>query len=168
MPPRHQRPTRSSSSSRGAQSTGAMNPSLASIDAKMKLLGQRMKILENNLQVMGRTLVAHNKKMKELESLAGSGSGKTPDLTALKTSIKEELALEMTDSGNILPPLSNEAQFTKRDSQQLHELNKMLESVRQEVNELKYVVDSINPLEYVTLDQLNDVIDRKFERMKKL
>jgi hypothetical protein len=38
------------------------------IDKKMKLLSQRLKIIESNEKVIGRTLTELNKKVKKLES----------------------------------------------------------------------------------------------------
>jgi len=145
-----------------------MTPSMASLDAKFKLVAQRMKIIENNEQVIGRTLVAHNKKLKELEAtLAAAGSGgKAPDITKLKDTLKEELKAEMMSSSFIAPPMEHETS-SPRDSSELVNIKRAVELLRQQISELKYIVDSINPLEYVTLEQLNDVIERKIEKIKK-
>ena len=140
-----------------------MTPTMASVDAKMKLLAQRLKILENNLQVLSRTMVSYSNKITALEKSVAAGGGKAPDMALLKKSLKEELAAEIKSSGGIAPPLEHEAP-TARDTAQMTDMRKGLESLRQEVNELKYVVESINPLEYVTLDQLNDVVERKMRK----
>lgn len=162
MPPRHERP--SAPHSTGSASVGAMTPTMASMDAKIKLLSQQMKILQNNVQVLSRTMVSYSNKISSLEKAIAAG-GKAPDMALLKKSLKEELAAEMKANEIIAPPLEHEAP-TARVTVQMRDINKALESLRQEVNELKYVVESINPLEYVTLDQLNDVIERKLEKRR--
>ncbi|MCK4327676.1 MAG: hypothetical protein KAW41_04335 [Candidatus Diapherotrites archaeon] len=164
MPSTRHRPRPSSSAAGAAQPR--MSASLASLDAKLKLIAQRLKIMENNEQVIGRTLVSHNKKMKELEALAAAGGGKGLDLARLKDTIRDELKAELMGGGQIAPPLEHGAP-TKRTSSEIINLRKSVEELRQEVNELKYVVDSINPLEYITLDQLNDVVTRKIEKARK-
>lgn len=160
MPPQRHRP----------QATGhapqtSMSASLASLDAKLKLIAQRLKIMENNEQVIGRTLVTHNKKIKELETSLAAGGGKV-DVGKLKSELKEEMKAEMISSGGeIGPPL--EEVPSRRESSDIRELKKSVDELRQQVSELKYITDSINPLEYITLEELNDAIDRKLEKMKK-
>ncbi|MFC2174437.1 hypothetical protein ACFLQ2_01020 [archaeon] len=163
MPPQRHRP-RPSSSSASASSPG-MSASLASLDAKLKLITQRLKIMENNEQVIGRTLVSHNKKMKEFEIAlaAGGAGGKPADLIKLKDTLRDELKAELMGGGEISPPMEHPT-ARRRDSAEIINLRKSMEELRQEVNELKYVIDSINPLEYVTLDQLSDVIDQKMRK----
>ena len=143
-----------------------MSASMASLDAKLKLIAQRLKIMENNVQVVGRTLVSHNKKMKEFEVTLAAGGGKAPDMAKLKDALKEELKTEFSANSEISAPLEHGVP-TRRDSSEIINLKKSVEELRQEVNELKYVVDSINPLEYVTIDQLSDVVQRKMEQARK-
>lgn len=160
MPPQRRRPH--------AQAAGqpSMSASLASLDAKLKLIAQRLKILESNEQVIGRTLVTHNKKMKDLEKSISTGGGNV-DVGKLKDEVREELKAEMLarGGGEIGPPLDDSP--SRRESTEIKNLKKSVDSLQQEIKELKYVIDSINPLEYITLEQLNDVIERKLEKMNK-
>ena len=158
MPPQRHRPQASTRTT----SSPSMSSSLASLDAKMKLIAQRLKILENNEQVIGRTLVTHNKKLKELEASLSAGGGKV-DVGKLKDEIREELKAEKIASGSAIAPPIDDA-MPRRESADIRDLKKSIEELRQEVSELKYITDSINPLEYITLEQLNDAIDRKLEK----
>ncbi len=160
MPPQRHHPQ---AISRTPQSS--MSASLASLDAKLKLIAQRLKILENNEQVIGRTLVTHNKKLKELEASISAGGGKV-DVGKLKDEIREELKAEKIAAGNEIAPPIDDA-MPRRESADIRDLKKAVEELRQQVAELKYITDSINPLEYITLEQLNDVVDRKLEKAKK-
>ena len=158
MPPQRRRP---SSPSSGAPS---MSASMASIDAKIKLIAQKLKILESNEQVISRTLTSQAKKLKEFEATlaAGGGGGSAPDLIKMKETLKEEIRSELgSSSGGIAPPLEKSG---PRTNVQMTNLKKEVEELCNDVKEIKYVIDSINPLEYVTLDQLNDVVDRKLKK----
>lgn len=140
----------------------SMTASLASLDAKIRLIAQQLKILENNEQVISRTLVGYGKKIKDLETAQAAGASAL-DLGKLKESLKEELkaGLAAGSSGELGPPLE---EASPRTSAQLTDLRAQLDELAKEVKELRYIVDSINPLEYVTLDQLNEAIDRKNQK----
>lgn len=132
---------------------------IGALDAKLKLLAQRLKIIEMNEQVIGRTLVSHNKKLKELES-------STPSLPLnfkqeLKTELLNELKEELKQHpGEETGTGISSAQLAEIRAE-LSELRKTVVNLKQEVDELKYTLESINPLEYVTLDELSEVIDKK-------
>lgn len=154
MPSQRRRPT-------GQAKPGApsMSATLASIDAKIKLIAQKLKLLESNEQVISRTLTSQARKLKEFEKTLAAEGGAAPDLDKLKEEIKAELA---STSGEIPPPLEHGS--TPHSSAQLTNIKKELEELRNDVKEIKYVIESINPLEYVTLDQLDDVIRRKLKK----
>ena len=148
--------------------------SLRSIDAKMKLLAQRLKIMEGNDQVIGRTLVSHNKKLKELES-AGFGA---PDINSLKQEMsvslknelleqmKEELKRSVPSAPSVLriEEAGSRNSFPSASEDEFKNLKKAVSNLKQEVDELKYVMESINPLEYVTVTELGDIIEKKIEK----
>ena len=133
---------------------------IGTLDAKLKLLAQRLKIIEMNEQVIGRTLVSHNKKLKELESSA-------PSLPVnIKQELKTELLNELKEELKKITP-ENQGELAISTKQlaeiqaELKELRKTVVNLKQQVDELKYTLESINPLEYVTLDELSEVIDKK-------
>jgi len=105
---------------------------LHTLDSKINLLAQKMRTIEKNEEVLGRTLIALNNRIKKIEeggsvsraspSPGGSTDGKALDL---KYATKQELA------------------------------------------EIRYVLDSINPLEYATVSQVRDLINEKFGDVKK-
>ena len=47
---------------------------LQSLDSKVRVVAQRMRIIEKNEQIIGKTLVNHNRKLKELEAGVGGSS----------------------------------------------------------------------------------------------
>lgn len=121
------------------------------LNTAVTLLSQKMKHLVRNEKILGRNLVILNKKFKELSEKGVGG--------AMAESVSGEAA----------------------SADQLAELNEKLESLKLEVNELKtqavsqedvselkHVVDSINPLEYVTLEQAKEMIASQLKKNRPL
>ena len=99
---------------------------IRTIDSKINLIAQKIRTMEKNEEIVGRTMIALNDRLERLEKRveeSGSSAGKM-DMTALE----EKFAL------------------------------------KGELRELKYIIDTINPLEFATLDQVRELLD---ERLKK-
>jgi septal ring factor EnvC (AmiA/AmiB activator) len=163
---------------RGEDETARIESAISSIDAKIKLLAQRLKIIEMNEQVIGRTLVSHNKKLKEME-----GAGGTGDMAPLKqemaSSITEDVLAQVREevkrSSASTPSVLSIEEASGLGSiygtaasaeleEELKNLKKAVSSLKQEVEELKYVMGSFNPMEYVTVEELGDIISKKIEK----
>ncbi len=100
------------------------------LDSKISLIAQKLKTIEQNEEIIGRTIVAHNQKLKEME-----------------------------EKGGAAPPTSgSEASLPSKDSA---DLKKQVEELRKEVTEMRYVLNSINPLEFATLDQVKNLLKEK-------
>ena len=41
---------------------------IRSVESKVQIIAQRMNVIERNEQIIGRTLISHNKIIKEMES----------------------------------------------------------------------------------------------------
>ena len=131
-----------------------------------------LKIIEMNEQVIGRTLVSHNKKLKEIESAGVAGA----DLAPLKQEIanlKAELSAQLKDEVRRAVPTSPSVLSIEEAGggvpspemeAEIKSLKKAASSLKQEVEELKYVISSINPMEYVTVEELGDLINKKIEK----
>jgi prefoldin subunit 5 len=103
---------------------------MRTVDSKINLLAGKLKTLEKNQEITGRTLLS-------LRDVVKKGGSENPN-----TNITQGTA----------------------DSAELDTLKKELDGVRQNVAELKYVLDSINPLNYATIDQVKELLN---ERLKK-
>ena len=151
MPPSQQKESRPASS---------LSSTLQALDAQIRLLAQRIKVIENNQQVVGQTLVKQNKKIKELEQMIASSSGGKIDLSSVKEELKSELEKELSSIAAVAPPRVEEigAPSSKEDIENLRQRVKELE---QAVSEIKYVLETINPMEYVTIEDVGDIVERK-------
>lgn len=104
---------------------GSASSDFQVLDSKINLMAQKISNMEKNEEIMGRTLIALNQKIKELESRAPGSGG--------KTGASENL----------------DAKY----------------ATKQEVQELKFILDDLNPLEYATIDQVKELLE---EWQKKL
>ncbi|MEK6954013.1 MAG: hypothetical protein AABX01_03330 [Candidatus Micrarchaeota archaeon] len=102
------------------------------LDSKISLIAQKLRTIEQNEEIIGRTIVAHNEKIKELDEMATGGGGG-----------EREIAVGSANTADISA------------------LKKDIEDLRKDVSEMRYVLNSINPLEYATLDQVKDLLKEK-------
>jgi hypothetical protein len=147
---------------------------MSAFDAKLRLIAQRIKIMENNVQVMSRTLVSHNKKIKDLETAVAAGGGGKVDVDAIKKALREEFDEKLSTQQSMAPLEINDYSAGASSSRKnivapeaVRELRKELAELRKQISEIRYVLESVNPLEYVTLEDINDVIDHKITALKK-
>lgn len=103
----------------------SLKSDLRALDAKINLVVQKIKTIEKNEEIIGRTLVAYSERLKGTESAGG----------------KQSARLDGSQSADI------------------EGLKKSVDEIRQQVKELKYVLDTINPLEYATINQVKELID---------
>ncbi|HEV8290052.1 MAG TPA: hypothetical protein VGQ00_03830 [Candidatus Norongarragalinales archaeon] len=107
---------------------------LQTLDSKINLLNEKIRTIERNEEVIGRTIVALNEKVKKLEtSAAEGGGGPGGAIDDLKAAVEE--------------------------------LRKNMAS-KQEVQEVRYLLDTINPLEFATLDQVRELLKEELARLK--
>ncbi|OIO26162.1 hypothetical protein AUJ14_02550 [Candidatus Micrarchaeota archaeon CG1_02_55_22] len=105
---------------------------LHTLDSKINLLAQKMRTIEKNEEVLGRTLIALNNRIKKIEE---GGSTTRPSASSSGSTDGKALDLKY--------------------------------ATKQELSEIRYVLDSINPLEYATVSQVRDLINEKFGDVKK-
>jgi len=114
----------------------AIKADMRTLDSKINLIAQKIRMMEKNEEVIGRTMVALNEKIKKLEeggARATAGAAKAGESSADVSSLKD----------------------------QLKTLEEKVEATHSQLLELKYVIDSINPLEYASLDQVKELLDEK-------
>lgn len=124
----------------------ASQADLRTLDSKISLIAQKLLTMERNQEVIGRTLVALNDKIRKVEEKTAGGAASAA-----------HAGVEAAQSGDI-------------DSikQQLKVMEDKLATAvtKEELMEVKYVVDTINPLEYATIDQVKDLLDERIGKKK--
>jgi hypothetical protein len=135
------RPERARSSSKSSRSpTGGVRTDIRALNSSLLLMTQKIKYIVRNEKILGRNLIVLNKKLKKLDEktlspteLSGNGAD-SAEVAALQERI-ELLEAQISD-------LQTRA------------------ALKEELKELKYVIDSINPLEFATLSQVKDLIEK--------
>lgn len=146
-PPQNSPPQRPNASmqQQGMPSVGGVREDIRALNSSILLVTQKMKFLARNEKILGRNLVVLNKKIKNLEdkfSLAPKEDSSSSDVSSKEVSdLKQKIVLL-------------EAQL-----EDLRSRTATTESLK----ELKYVIDSINPLEFATLSQVRDLIDKRLK-----
>lgn len=103
-----------------------LNSELQTLDSKLNLIAQKLKTMEKNEEIMGRTLITLNEKL-EKTSREGGASAKASGV--------------------------DESKF----------------ATKQEVRELRALLENINPLEFATIDQVKELLDdylKKYQAKK--
>ncbi|MFQ5406332.1 MAG: hypothetical protein ACE5DI_04200 [Candidatus Micrarchaeia archaeon] len=115
-----------------AQTVEEIRMQLHTVDSKINLIAQKIKTIEKNQEVIGRTIVMHNDKIKKIDE-GGTHAGKKTAPISIAT-----------------PP-----------SEDLQKVSEKVEDLQNQIKELKYVLDTINPLEYATIDQVKELLNEK-------
>lgn len=101
------------------------------LESKIDLIVQKIRTIEKNEEVIGRTLVTQNEKLKKLEQAVesgGAGGGaSSEELEKQVAVLKQEFAS------------------------------------KQDLQELRYILEQINPLEFARIDQVKEFIDERVD-----
>lgn len=109
---------------------------LRTLDSKVNLLAERLKTVESNQEIAGRTLLALKDQVRR------PAASEKPSDSAIRGPAVD------------LGPLEADVKSLKSDVRELKSV----------VEELKYVLDSINPLTYATIDQVKELLDDRMKK----
>ena len=126
---------------------GGLREDIRALNSSILLITQKIKYLVRNEKILGRNLIVLNKKIKSLEE-----------------KVVNPVASEQAGSMS-----SAEIEAMK---QKVSMLEGQVEDVRsrtatkEELKELKFIIDSINPLEFATLSQVRDLVDKRMQQLQ--
>jgi len=123
------------------QGGGGVMSDIRALNSSILLMSQKMKYLVRNEKILGRNLIVLNKKIKTLEERMVSPQGQE------QGNVSSAEVMQLQQRVALL-----EAQLDDMRSRA---------ATKEELKELKYVIDSINPLEFATLGQVSDLISKK-------
>src|SRR3989338_547122 len=129
------------------------------LNSKIQVIAQRLKIIERNEEILGKTLISHNKALKELQdTMAGLKAGGT-----IQAEQAQPVSVPSGFDEQTIASLENTVDSLRRQQEQT---KLVLDKVLAEINELKYVLDNINTVAYVTTDEVSELIDEKLRAAK--
>ncbi len=122
---------------------------MRSLNSSILIITQKMKYLVRNEKILGRNLIVLHRKIKFLEERIGSGQAGFPGSATGSAAIADVLQrLEETNKKAL------ELQI------QLQEMQQNIAS-KDDLQEMRYEIDSINPLQFVTLEQVKSLVKEK-------
>lgn len=132
-----------------------VNSDIRALNSSILILSQKMKFIVRNEKILGRNLVVLNKRIREGGTGGGVGSGDGADSAGLKNELAN-LNARLEENSVLVQELRSEIE-TIKETYSRHE----------EVKEIKFVVDAINPLEFVTRKDLEEILGKKIEQKHK-
>ncbi|MEK6958509.1 MAG: hypothetical protein AABW59_00525 [archaeon] len=128
---------------------GGVREDIRALNSSILLLTQKMKYLVRNEKILGRNLIVLNKKIKTIE-----------DKVSMNQTISQQTG------GASGEELAGAKQKLDLMSAQLEDMRSRT-ATKEELKELKYIINSINPLEFATLSQVKDLVDRRIQEKGK-
>jgi len=137
------RPNRAKSSS-PRSSGGGIGADIRALNSSILLMTQKIKYIVRNEKILGRNLIVLNKKIKTLdEKITLNSQGSASEVNSDEVnSLKQQVSMLQA---------------------QVEDLSGRL-ATKEEIKELKYVIDSINPLEFTTLNQVKEMINKSKDK----
>lgn len=113
---------------------------IKALQSSLLVLRQKIKYLVHNEKILGRNILVLNKKIASAGSLSNNGSGVSSEKI-------EEILTKLEDLESRMKGIESSLNmFSKRYAR------------AEDLKEMKYVIDNINPLEYVTIDQAKKLL----------
>ncbi len=137
-----------SSAPKGGDYLFSLNRDLKALGSSVLVITQKIKYLVRNEKILGRNLIVINKRVRDLQTQMASSEAH---------GISDEVRASLQELQHQMGAVS----------QRLVEIESKMDDLSQrsakeeEVKELKYVVDNLNPLHLVTYDQAREMIDKK-------
>ena len=115
------------------------------LDSNLRVVAQQLNQIKRNERILARNLIALNKKINELRESSGNGG---VDPTKLQE--MEDRLVRMRED---IMKIQEDVEYLKQ------QLQRTLTS--EDVAELKYIVETITPLEFVTYKQVGELVEKK-------
>ena len=124
-----------------ADQSGVYND-IKALRSNLQVLSQKIKYLVHNEKVLGRNVLILNKKIS---------SGNIPSSNNGSSNIDDSKIQQIQEK-------QKELEKKIDNLQQTMELFSKRYAKQEELKEMKYIIDNINPLEYTTVDQVKKIV----------
>jgi phage shock protein A len=119
------------------------------LDSNVRVIAQQLTQIKRNERILARNLIALNKKLNEVKEKSGNGGVDPAKLQEI-----EDRLVHMRED---IMKLQEDVEYLKQ------QLQKTLTS--EDVAELKYIVETVNPLEFVTYKQVGELVEKKLKEL---
>jgi hypothetical protein len=133
---------------KGSDYLFSLNRDLKALNAAVLVITQKIKYLVRNEKILGRNLIVINKRVRDLQTEMGNTQNQGVS-DAVKVAI-EDLTRQVNAISQRLAELESKLDEVSRQSAKVDD-----------VKEIKYVIDAMNPLHFVTIDQAKQMLEEK-------
>jgi len=138
-------------SPKGQNIFSRINSDIKALNSSILVISQKIKYLVRNEKILGRNLLVLNKKVKTLQ---GKKGGSDIDLSAIQPELAE-INKKLSENTEAIAQLQSDVDNIAENY-----------AKAEEVAEIKYVIDSINPLEFVSIKDVNELISGQMVKEK--
>jgi len=126
---------------------GGVREDIRALNSSILLITQKIKYLVRNEKILGRNLIVLNKKIRSLEEKVVNpvSSQQAGTMSSTETEALRQKVLML------------EAQVEDMRTRT---------ATKEDFKELKFIIDSINPLEFATLSQVRDLVDKRMAQLQ--
>lgn len=126
---------------------------IRALNSSILIISQKMKYVVRNEKILGRNLIVLNKKLKTLEEKIASGSIGGQGENAEQV---QELIAKLEETNKRLAVIETEISDLKQNK-----------ASSEQLQEMKYVIDTINPLSFATIEQVKEMLEEAKQKKKK-
>ncbi|MEM4256761.1 MAG: hypothetical protein QXZ13_00245 [Candidatus Diapherotrites archaeon] len=129
-----------------------INEDIKALNASMLIISQKINHLARNEKILGRNHIILSKKIRELQERPSQQTSEVSEtISAELASINKRLAEQLER----IIKLESELEYIKQNY-----------AKQEQVQEMKYVVDTINPLEFVTIKNVKEIVKEELHKKK--
>ena len=122
----------------------SISADIKALNSSILIISQKIKFLVRNEKILGRNLLVLNKKIKEIHE--ERQQGQSSDFESFRNELAE-LSRKVSENSEAISQLQSELEYVKQNY-----------AKAEQVSEVKYIVDSINPLEFVTIKDVKELV----------
>jgi len=126
---------------------------IRALNSSVLVISQKIKYIVRNEKILGRNMLVLNKKIKSIQESGMKQTGEG-DLSAIEPEM-EEINKKLSSNSEMILRLQTDLDNVKDTY-----------AKADDVQEMKYVIDSINPLEFVSLNDIEELLGKKIKRDK--
>ena len=123
-----------------------INEDIKALNTSLQLATQKINSMVRYEKILGRNLVVLNKKVKVLQDSKQGPGEQVPQIS----SELAEISKRLNSNAEAIARLQSDVEYIKENY-----------AKSEQVSEIKYVVDSINPMEFVTLKDVQNLVPQK-------
>ncbi len=122
------------------------------LNTSILVISQKLKYIIRNEKILARNMLVLNKKIKALQE---GGLPRNPDSEGGMGGGFSDMGRKLAENSELIISLQSELELVKETYAKAEDLK-----------EMKYVIDSINPLEFVTVKDLNEALGKHAPQKK--